>query len=339
MPNYRGPAWAGLFALALAGGAAAQDTTIKFSNLWPENHYLWQEGGKVFADAVNAATGGRVAFADFHASQLGKDQLSLLNSNLAQMATVAAPYAPDKLGLTGVTELPGYFGSSCEAVGKLWPLAQEGGLLDQKEYEALGLHVLFVAVPPPYKLMTARKPVRSLEDLRGLKIRSVGGAQADSVRALGAAPVQVQAGEFYDSVSRGTVDGAIYIWVGVPPFSLQEVLHQTTEGFHAGSAAVLYAIRQQTWDGLPDEVKAAMTEAGQKAQQNLCAYQDREEDKIRDGYVQAGTLAVNALTPEEAARWNALTAGVAADWAARLDQSGRPGTEVLKAFEAAGAGN
>lgn len=339
MSNYGGAAWAGLFTLALAGGAAAQDTTIKFSNTWPESHYLWQEGGKVFADAVTEATGGKVAFANFHASQLGKDQLSILNSNLAQMVTVAAPYAPDKLGLTGVTELPGYFSSSCEAASKLWSLAKEGGLLDEKEYRALGLHVLFVAVPPPYKLMTAKKPVRSLEDLQGLKIRSVGGAQADAVRALGATPVQVQASEFYDSVSRGTVDGAIYIWVGVPPFSLQEVLHQSTEGFHAGAAAVLYAIRQQTWDGLPDEVKAAMTEAGQKAQQNLCAYQDREEDNIRDGYVQAGTLAVNLLSPEESARWNELTSQVAADWAARLDQSGRPGTEVLKAFEAAGAAN
>lgn len=44
-------AWAGLFALALTGGAAAQDATIRFWNLWPENHDLWQEGGKVFADS------------------------------------------------------------------------------------------------------------------------------------------------------------------------------------------------------------------------------------------------------------------------------------------------
>lgn len=322
-----------LAAILATGPATAEESiTLKFSNLWPENHYLWTQGAKVFADAATEATNKQIQFQGFHASQLGKDQLKLLSSGIADIATVAAPYAADKLPLTGVSELPGFSKTSCDSVNRLWPMAQEGGVLDKAEYQALGLHVLFVAVPPAYKLMTSNKTVASLEDLSGLKLRVVGGAQSDTVRALGGVPVQVQAGEFYDTVSRGTVDGAIYIWVGVPPFSLQEVLHNSTEGFYAGSAAVLYGISQKKWDSFSDDTKKVLTEAAAKAQKNLCEYQDREENGVRDKYVAENGLKITQLTPEESARWAEKLAPVADAWAKKLDANGRPGTEVLRAY-------
>lgn len=322
--------------LLSAATAGAQDqVTIKFSNLWPEAHYMWQEGGKHFVEAVTEATGGNVAFQEFHASQLGKDQLTLLSSNIAQMAMVAIPYAPDKLTLSGVTELPGMFTTSCEGSNKLFALAQEGGVLATSELDALGLHVLFTTVPPAHKIMTTKTEVASLDDMKGLKIRTVGGAQADTVRALGGVPVQVTAGELYDSLSRGTIDGAMYIWVGVPPFDLQNLIGFSTEGAYGGAGGVLYGIRKDTWDQLPDDVKAAMTEAGKAAQKNLCEYQDNNENPLRDQFVAEKGLKVTTLSDEQIALWQEAMAGVGTAWAARMDGSGRPGTEVLEAFRAA----
>lgn len=327
--------------LGLAAGAAhAQDPiSLKFSNLWPEGHFLWTEGGKYFADALARETEGKVTVEGFHASQLGKDQLSLLSSNIAQMATVAVPYAAEKMPLSGVSELPGIFTSSCEGTMKAWALAQEGGLLAKNELDALGLHVLFIGLPPPYKVMTTGKKVASLEDLAGLKLRTVGGAQADTARALGAVPVQVQAGELYDSLARGTIDGALYIWVGVPPFDLQNQIKHSVEGAPGGAATVLYAINKKTWDEMTSEVQDAMTRAGAETQQHLCAHQDAEENPLRDTFVAENGLTVTTLTEEEAARWREAMAGVAAEWAAKMDANGRAGTEVLEAFKAAGGGN
>ncbi|MDR5652143.1 TRAP transporter substrate-binding protein DctP [Ruixingdingia sedimenti] len=322
------------FAAALTGGMAQADDkiTIRLSNLWPENHMYYQHGAKVFAEAVTEATGGKVVFENFHASQLGKDQLSLLSSGLADFAIVGAPYSPDKLPLSGVVDLPGVATSTCDAVKRLWPMAQDGGLLDQHEYDNLGIRVLFVGAPPGLKVMTTKKEVTKLEDLNGLKLRALAGPQSATARGLGAIPVQMQAGEVYESLSRGTVDGAIYIWVGVPPFSLQELLHHTVEGITLGSAAVLYGIRQETWDKLPADVQQAMIAAGEEAQQVLCDYQDTEENKIRDSYVAAGTLKITEIPEEEADRWRAQITSVASDWAKQLDDSGRPGSAILEAY-------
>lgn len=327
-------------AIALIGmsAASAQDTqTLRLSSTFPEPHFLWQEAGKVFVDAVTEATGGKVQIDAFHAGQLGKDQLALLDSGLAQLALVTAPYAPEKLPLTGVVELPGFISGACEGAEKVWPLVREGGLLDQLEYEALGLHVLFVVVPPPYKVMTGSKEVTAFDQIAGLKLRAVGGAQGDTVVAIGGTPIQVQSPELYDALSRGTVDGAIYAYVGMPPYSLGEVIHHAVDGVFAGSLAVLYAIDDETWEGLPEDVRAAMTEAAATTQQHVCSYQDADEAAIRDRLVAEGGLTVTTLSEADRALWDERVSKVAATWAARLDQQGRPGTEILEAYRSSGA--
>ncbi|HRY23632.1 MAG TPA: TRAP transporter substrate-binding protein DctP [Geminicoccaceae bacterium] len=317
--------------------AGAQDVTLRLSNTFPENHFLWQNGGKVFVDAVDEATSGAVTVEAFHAGQLGKDQLGLLDSGLAQMAVIAAPYAPEKLPLTGVVELPGFISGACEGADRVWPLVREGGALDQHEYEPLGLRVLFIAVPPPYKVMTGSTAVTGLADLAGLKLRTVGAAQGDTVVAVGATPIQVQASEFYDSVSRGTVDGAIYAYVGMPPYSLGEVMHHAVDNVFAGSLAVLYAIDADTWAGLTPEIQTAMTEAAATAQRAVCEYQDADEAAIRERYVAEKGLTVVSFPESDTAAWNERMAGVAAAWAKRLDENGRPGTEILEAYRTSGA--
>ena len=85
-----------------------------------------------------------MTFEVYPANQLGRDYLTLVNSGVADMAMIVTSYAPDKFPLSAVTELPGLYETSCDAVGKFWNIAQDGGKLDENEYKPLGLKAVFL---------------------------------------------------------------------------------------------------------------------------------------------------------------------------------------------------
>ncbi len=327
---------AAILAVCLPAVASAQETaTLKFAHVFPADHYLWTHGGKVFADEVAAATDGRISFQVFPAAQLGKDYVTLLKSGIAESALLVPSYTPESLTLTSVSELPGLYSTSCEATGKLWAVAQAGGALNEAEYAPQRIHVLFVSTLPPFKVMTASKQVTEVGDLAGLKIRANGAAMDKTIRTLGATPIQVTAGELYDSLTRGTVDGGFWPFHSIPTYHLEDVFNYGVDGAQLGSGSVIFAMSDAAWEKLGAADQAAMTKAAADAQANLCQWLDAEEARARDELVAEKGLTVTTLTPDQAAVWQDKVAHVADDWAAELDGLGRPGTAILDAFRSA----
>ena len=152
----------------LTGPLAAQERTFKITQVFPQTHWHWTEGMKVFTEEVEKASGGKIKFETYHAAQLGKESTMLVTSGLAEMGLLVPSYETDKLPLTSVTELPGLHTNACEGTAKYWSVAKEGGALYEAEYKPLGVRPLYV-ISPPYQLMTNTKKVASLADVSGLE--------------------------------------------------------------------------------------------------------------------------------------------------------------------------
>lgn len=327
---------AALTAAALPLTAAAQDShSFKFAHVFPGDHYLWEHGGKLFADTVAEKTDGRITFQVFPAGQLGKDYVSLLKSGAVESALLVPSYTPQSLPLTSVSELPGFYSQSCEATGMLWQIAQEGGALNQAEYAPQGMHVLFVTTLPPFKVLTSTKQVVHPGDLSGLKVRANGAAMDKTIKSIQGTPIRVTAGELYDSLSRGTVDGGFFPFHSVPTYDLQSVLKYGVEGPQLGSGSVVFAISDRIWESLSPEDQAAMTEAAASAQQNMCEWLDEEEARVREQLAGEYGMQITVVEGDALTEWNTAVESVNADWAAELDAVGRPGTAILDAFSAA----
>lgn len=322
-----------LVLLAATGAAVAQEKIkLKLAHGYPETHFLWQQGGKVFADAMTAATNGQVQFEVYPANQLGKEQFSSLTTGLADIAMITPAIAGGKLSLSSVSELPGLYQSSCEATGKFWALAKEGGLLNEAEYKPNRLHVVFVTTVPPYSLMTISKEVATLDALKGLKIRVAGGAMNKTVAALGGTPVQVAGAEMYDALSRGTVDGTIYSRMALNSFKLEPLMKYSVDGIRLGSGSIVMAMSERSLKALPANLRPALAEAGIKAQKHLCEYQDAQEAQVSKDLVEKNGWKMIKLSPEQAKLWGERVAEVNKAWAAELDASGRKGSAILDAF-------
>jgi TRAP-type C4-dicarboxylate transport system substrate-binding protein len=312
--------------------AAYEQRVLKIAHIFPATHYLWLQGGRIFANEVEKTSGGNIKFQAFPAGQLGKDNLALLRSGLAEMSILVPSYAPDKLPLSSVAELPSLFASSCEGTAKFWNVMKPGGVVNKTEYQPQGIHVLFVSVLPPYPILTTSKATPTLETLSGLKIRANGAAMDKTIRALGGMPVRLSSPDFYDSLSRGTLDGGIYPYQGLPTYDLQKLLKYSTTGAKLGAGTVVYAISTKTWLSLSEGARTIFTKAAASTQASLCKWQDEDDTKVQKQLVTQAGHSTAVLTPQEAARWNAKLAPVASAWAKEMDAAGKRGTEVLRAF-------
>ncbi|RDD70502.1 hypothetical protein DVR11_16095 [Paracoccus versutus] len=318
----------------LAGPAMAEDTiTLKVAHLLPADVYIWKQGGQVMTDEITARTGGRVRFEVYPAGQLGKDMLSVLSSGIADIAFFVPQYSPDKLPLSTAGELPGLYDSSCEGTHMVWDIVKPGGLLGDSEYKAQGMRVLFANVIPPNVLMTTRVRPEGIEAIKGLKIRANGNAVGKTASQLGAVPIQAPVGELYDSLSRGTIDGTFYPYVSLPDFDLENLLKYSVHGPRFGGNLVGFAISEASWNKLPEDVRQIVAEAGLKAQDQLCSYEDRETLVIRDRIVAENGHSVVELTPEQIAQFEEKFEGVVAAWAQDMTKAGLDAQSVLDALK------
>lgn len=321
--------------LATGAGSAQDKITLRFAQPWPASHPQWVHGGRVFVDYVTKATNGEVEFELYHSAQLGDDSLGLLTSGLTDLALMSSGYAADRLPLSNVAELPGIFVSACDANRKFRKIATKGGALFENEYKAFRLHPIYMAMSPPASLVMGHGKVARLDDVKGLKLRASGGGATEIAHSLGGVPVQTVASELYDALKRGTIDGAIYYYVGMPSFSLEDVFKSGVDNLRFGSTSVFTAMTEDRWAQMPPNVQKAMTEGATLAEQSLCKWFDENEAGIRNKMVSERGFQAISLPQDDIERWNALKTEIADSWAKRMDDNGRKGTEVLEDFRAA----
>ncbi|HEY0297197.1 MAG TPA: hypothetical protein VGC69_17845, partial [Bordetella sp.] len=98
------------------------------------------------------------------------------------------------------------------------------------------------------------------------------------------------------------------------------------------SFIVAYSIRQDTWNRLPDDVKAAMDAASEAIEPQICKQVDDSQTATQHKLEEGGTV-YNTLSDPVLKDLQAKLQGVGKVWAGELDQRGKPGTPALAEFE------
>lgn len=320
------------FALVLSNGSA-QALELKVADSFPAGHYLVRLLLKPWMDDVTRRTNGAVTFTYYPNQQIGKaaDMLRLTQSGVVDIGYIGPSYVSDKMPLSEVAQLPGAFQTSCQGTMAYWKSAREG-ILAKQEYAPNKIKLLFEVVLPPYQVWTAKAKVDTPKDMQGLKLRTTGGAQDLTLRALGAVPVRMAAPDAYESLSRGTMDGLLFPMESVVAYGLDKLVKHATEGVSFGSFIVAYSINQSVWDKLPDDVKKAMNEASEAIQPIACADVDKEQDTTKK-HLQESGVTFDPLPEATRAEMKDKLKSVGQEWAAGLDSRGKQASAALREFE------
>lgn len=321
---------------AFAGGASGQAVKLRVADSLPVNHFFVEQATRYWMSEVTRLTSKAVEFEYYPAEQLGKakDILSLTQTGVIDIGYVVPSYVSDKMPLTAVAELPGTYPTSCAGTLAYWKLARGEGYLARREYEPNGVKIMFAIVMPPYQIFSAQKKLDNLKSIEGQKLRTTGGALDATVQKLKGVPVRMTAPELHESLSRGTVDGMVFPTASVLAYDLAGLVKSATAGENFGSAVLTYMISNNRWNALTPAVRKAMQDAGDAATRRVCAFADREVENDVVKIRQKGA-AIAPLPAAERAALTPMMAVVRQEWAVQLDKRGRPGTEVLNAFEAA----
>ena len=142
----------------------------------------------------------------------------------------------------------------CQTIGEVWDAWYNRGLLDiiREAYAERKIHYCFYPVQPWYSYIT-QKPIRTLKDLEGLKIRAVG-TFGRYTQLLGASPVSIPGAELYMALKLGTIDGALYSSTGMKDNKLYETVKYRMYPTSNIVVADLF-IGQKSIEKLPEDLR------------------------------------------------------------------------------------
>ena len=291
-----------IIAFALFGSAQAQQPiVIKFSHVVTDETPKGK-GAIRFKELAEAKTQGRVKVEVYPNSQLYKDreELEALQLGAVQMlAPSVSKFGPLGVRKFEVFDLPYMFAdeSSLEhvvegPVGKgLFKLLEPKGIV--------GLAYWFNG----FKEFTANKPLRKLDDFKGMKIRIQSSKILESeIKAFGAIPQVMAFSEVYTALQQGVVDGEENTPSNKYTQKMHEVQKHMTLSDHG---VVMYAVivNKKFWDGLPADIRRSLGEAMAESTKYVWDIAKKENDDALAKIKAAKTTQVYVLPAAEKAVW------------------------------------
>jgi TRAP-type C4-dicarboxylate transport system substrate-binding protein len=312
---------------------AADPITLRVADSFPKGHYLVKLVLEPWMEEVKKRTNNAVNFEHYPAQQLGKatDMLKLTQTGVADIGYVAPAYASDKMPVSEVAMLPGAFDHSCQGTLAYWKLARNG-VIAQQDYAANNIKLLLAVSLPQYRIFTVKQPVKDVADVAGLKLRSTGGAQDLTLRALGAVPVRMAAPDAYESLSRGTMDGLLFPLESVVAYGADKLVKYSTDGLGFGSFIVSYSISDAAWKKLSPEIQKAMIDVADELIPSACRQVQSADEETKKSL--ESTIRFETLQSGASAKFKDLLKGVAKSWSEGLDARGKRGSDALGEFDA-----
>jgi TRAP-type C4-dicarboxylate transport system substrate-binding protein len=317
-------------ACALFVAPQVQAEELKLADFQPPTHFVIDAAYQPFADAIAEKTGGEVTVTFYMGGELGPGPLEQYNRTVDGVTDIAfglPGYTASNFPKTLLTELPGVI---TPETGTARILANLDML--SEEYRRVVLVGLWNNAPN--LLLMAETPVRSLDDLQGLKIRVPSRNAGLVVEAWGATPVSMPAPEIYNAMQTGVIDGAMIDATTLRAFKLAEVTASITMGMDTTISSFFLIMNRDSFDSLSEDQQAIVLEAGREASQNANAASLSVADSALEAFSGTDGKEVITLSDEEAARFNAAAAPVVAEVIAEADSNGLEASAFVEALKA-----
>ncbi|MCC0078490.1 MAG: TRAP transporter substrate-binding protein [Rhodobacter sp.] len=315
---------AAVAASILAAPAGAE--TIRLAHWVPPQHTLT---ASTIEPLIAATQASGLEIQVYPGGELGAGPLEQYARALTGVADIVwglEGYTSSQFPRTMIAELPGALPEGMNGYDMLWN-AYDAGLLND---EFPGTRPLALWLSEPNVFIMRDHDIRTPADLAGLKIRVSGSAAAAAVEALGATPVQMPAGEIYNSLQTGLIDGVITGASAIGDFRLDEVANSYTLGAPLGRISFYLVMNADRYNSLPEGERAAIDSiAGRPLSASAEAGWNARAQQVIDQISSTGDNTVYTLSADEAAAFGALTLPVRDQVVASVDD----GAHVLAVMQ------
>jgi TRAP-type C4-dicarboxylate transport system substrate-binding protein len=278
-------------------------------------------------DRIEKETNGRVKIKPYWSGTLvsGRESMLELRRGVADIAFVTPIYEKSGVDLTKAL-LDFFTNSRPEVNAKIyWELYNEFPEI-RKEYA--NMKILAVNVGIPMYLMTNKKPVKTLNDLQGMRIRVTGDVMMATMKALGTEPVGMPVVEMYEIFQKGIIDGVIFAHGDYKSLKLAEIVKYETENFAQDRGVyVSRAMNLDVWNKLPSDIQKIFTATRDWWGDTILEESKKPDEEGKAMAIKAGVQFVK-MDQAGVQKYLAVLEAENLAKAKELDGKGYPGTKI-----------
>jgi TRAP-type C4-dicarboxylate transport system substrate-binding protein len=319
----------------LATAAHGQEVTLKFHHFNPPATPAHQRIMKPWADSVMADSKGRIKVDIYPAMGLGGKPPELINQvrdGVVDVTFTLPSYTPGRFPISEVFELP-FVNSDAVTMARAF---QDFAAQHLRE-EFKDFHILAIWTHAGVALHST-KPVKGLDQFKGLTVRTSGPGGTLFLEAVGANAVPMQIPELPSALSRGVVDAAMLPFEILPAFKVQDMTryHVTLDGgrrFYAQTFVML--MNKARYEKLPPDLKKVIDDnSGLVLAENAArAWMEFEEVGMKAARARGNEVVM--LSREESERIEKASAAAIERWIADVGRRGIDGRKMVDAARAA----
>jgi len=313
--------------LILIAPAAAQTTNLTYSIFFPPSHGQCQ-AAMSWAKEIEKRTNGQVAIQIFPTGTLTKPQQCYdgVVNGISDIGMSVFAYTRGRFPVMEALDLPLGYPS-----GKVATRAANAFYDKFKPAELDDVKVLYLHAHGPGLLHT-QKPVRTMEDVKGLKIRSTG-LSARIVKALGGVPVAMPQNAAYEALQKGVVEGTFAPMETLKGWKQAEVIKYTTDSRAIGYTTAMYVVMNRgKWEKLPKDIQKIFEEVSREWIDVHGEQWDKDDAAGREYTLSLGNQIIE-LSDAETARWEKAVQPIMDDYAAAVTAKGLDGAAYVNTLK------
>ncbi|HEX6018482.1 MAG TPA: TRAP transporter substrate-binding protein [Burkholderiaceae bacterium] len=326
-----------LAATVFAGSAAAQQVVLKVHHFLPATSSAQVRLIQPWCDKIAKESGDKLKCQIYPSMQLGGTPPQLFDQardGVADIVWTVPTYAAGRFTKAEVFELPWMAVTAKASSQALWTYTQKYAMDEFK-----GTHLLWMHMHDGALFHFTSKRPKTLEDMKGLKIRAATRSNSHMITALGATPVQMPLPGVPDALSKGIVDGASVPWEGTPAIKLTEIASYALD-VPLGSPRIsntifAFTMNQAKYDGLPADLKKVIDDnsgLAASAWAGEVGFDAIVEPFKKAAIARGNTLAY--LTDAEYQRWVKATETVDDQWVKEAAAKGADGRKLIEEAKA-----
>lgn len=322
---------AALGAPALSG-IAQQAVTLKFHTFMAPQSNVWLAMHKPWMEKVEKESNGRIKFEGYPAMQLGGTPVQLYDQAKDGVVDIVWTLPGNTAGRfprIEAFELP-FMMSNAEATSKaFWEYVQTVAPDEFKDTQVLALQV-----HGPGVIHTVDKPVKTIADMRGLKLRAPTRQVTKLLAILGATPVGMPLPQIPDALSKGTINGCVIPWEVVPSVKVNELTKFHAEFDPAGGSlyttTFVMAMNKAKYNSLaPDLKKVIDNNSGMATSAWLGKIQQGNDVPGRKSASDRGNN-IYTVSAADAQEFRRKSRQVEVDWVEDMNKKGFDGKKLLE---------
>lgn len=291
---------------AVASTSLAQAQEMKLADFLPPQHPYQEHVYGVLASKIAERTNGEVTIKTFPGGALGgnpTEQYDRALNGVAEITFGLPGYTASKFPMTLMTELPGVIAEE-DATQTIWDN------IDFIRDEHKRVHLLSIWTNGENVLYTRDKPVRSIADVQGMKIRVPSRNAGLVVESWGAVPISMPVPEIYNAMQTGVIDAVLIDSTSTYAFRFGEVADYVTSGMNGSISPFALFMNRDAYKDLSDEHRAVFDEVGREISLIGNAVQLAGVARGRTMFQEMDGKEWIELSPEAAAEFDAASAPV-----------------------------